>query len=144
MIIFNRFCLLVYSTPPYCKLQLHRIQRFSIALRSPPCWLSQTLSSSSLTSGRQSGLTLFNKSSTAPLCRSHDVVLTGEALLTFSFATNLFHKLVLVSDRSTKTWLIETFLQAMEQTEIREEEVRISHPKIFSKPYKIWGKILTS
>ena len=40
----------------------------------------------------------LTKSSTAPLCRSHDVVLTGEALLTFSFATNLFHKLVLVSD----------------------------------------------
>ena len=134
MIIFNRFCLLVYSIPP--PLQLHRIQRFSIALRSPPCWLSQTLSSSSLTSGRQSGLTLFsgNKSSTAPLCRSHDVVLTGEALLTFSFATNLFHKLVLVSDRSTKTWLIETFLQAMEQTEIREEEVRIYFQSIRPSP----------
>ena len=62
------------------------------------------------------------------------MVLTGEALLTFSFATNLFHKLVLVSDRSTKTWLIETFLQAMEQTEIREEEVRIYFQSIRPSP----------
>ena len=92
----DRDCL-VHSTPSYVYMYIVQIQRFSIALLLPPCWLSPTPSSSSPTSGRQSGGLLANISPPNQFDpRSHDVLLSGEALLAFSFATNLFDKLVKV------------------------------------------------
>ena len=55
------------------------------------------------------------------------MLLTGESLLAFSFATNLFNKLVLVGSMQIYKILdADWSVQAIQQTEVREEEVRIS------------------